>query len=559
MRAMLRFSVSLLALSLLCGCGDKTKETKRKGDDDDSKRSEETAKKEDQSLSRASRRLACETLKQELTIDVYVTRDKLTEKAITATEALLKSYAEATLKPDGASEALKSKIKTRVIEVKNDADKTVATAAGLQEQTFSETQGPNSALVMRGFFGFVLTYGAEKEVISWWPPDDPGSLEFYLTSKGRELRARADRVVTRIGFVSQKDELGPDDPDLMPAQAASLTQIFGQYFPQYKIEPVDLKNGDAAIDAEIRGLIVTQPGRPYREKELRRIDEFVMRGSRGLVIAASAVNMTPGDLLMMATLDRRGLEKLVAGYGMDMQNDAVLDYNLGLSYQGRSPIGANTTMRMPAIFVSSPAAVGTTPYLDTSFAPFFRLGDLAFPFPSPIVLHPEKQPGAKQRIVARTSAQATLDARGVKSMLPSDGPPLGGAAEERVIAAATEGEISTAFPSGDNLGIVVPAKSPTPSRVLLVAASQFFVNPFVVSSRPRETAVMIDPGFSQLGTAYAQGNATRLILAFRGCLDWISADEEMAELAGKLKPVVRKDTPAAPAPSSKSLLDMFGK
>ena len=48
------------------------------------------------------------------------------------------------------------------------------------------------------------------------------------------------------------------------------------------------------------------------------------------------------------------------------------------------------------------------------------------------------------------------------------------------------------------------------------------------------------------------------MLAFKYGLDWATADQDVAELAARLKPVVRKDTKAAPA-SSGSVLDMFKK
>ena len=40
-----------------------------------------------------------------------------------------------------------------------------------------------------------------------------------------------------------------------------MKAIIEQAFPFYKIEDVDLKNGDAEIDKELDGLIITQPAR----------------------------------------------------------------------------------------------------------------------------------------------------------------------------------------------------------------------------------------------------------------------------------------------------------
>lgn len=269
---MARLLPILLLVSTLLGCGGEKKKDAPKRDDAEASASGDSEKSRAGELSRASRRIACESLKAELTIDYYVTRDKLTEKPAADVDALLKRYQGARYTPPGGSE-LTSKVKTRVVEVKTDSDKSIAVAEGVQEQTFSEAQGPNSAVIMRGFHGFVLKHGAEKDTIPWWPIDDTASLEWYLTNKIRELQMRSDKQYLRIGFVSQKDERRFTDSDLAFGGELSLASIYGQYFPMYKLESVDLHGGDVAVDAELRGLVITQPGKPYAEKELRRIED----------------------------------------------------------------------------------------------------------------------------------------------------------------------------------------------------------------------------------------------------------------------------------------------
>lgn len=48
--------------------------------------------------------------------------------------------------------------------------------------------------------------------------------------------------------------------------------------------------------------------------------------------------------------------------------------------------------------------------LDSSFAGSSRLEELAFPFPSTLIPHPEKQPQAKLSVVARSTPRTTVDA-----------------------------------------------------------------------------------------------------------------------------------------------------
>src|SRR4029079_17980333 len=100
--------------------------------------------------------------------------------------------------------------------------------------------------------------------------------------------------------------------NLMPkqgrgGQGPSMQSIMEQAFPFYKIEEVNLKDGADAIDKELVGLIITQPRKDCSDKELRRIDEFLMLGNKSLVVYASAVTLKPQDATMNATLDTHGL------------------------------------------------------------------------------------------------------------------------------------------------------------------------------------------------------------------------------------------------------------
>ena len=93
---------------------------------------------------------------------------------------------------------------------------------------------------------------------------------------------------------------------------------------------VDLKGGDSAIDDSLDGIVITQPGKDLTEKELRRIDEFVLKG-KSLAVIASSVNVKPSDPTMNATLSAHGLEKLLSGYGIELRKDVVLDFNHGFN------------------------------------------------------------------------------------------------------------------------------------------------------------------------------------------------------------------------------------
>ena len=96
-----------------------------------------------------------------------------------------------------------------------------------------------------------------------------------------------------------------------------------------------------------------------------------------------------------------------------MRRDAVLDWGqsapLPVIIQGEQTV----VLRHPGLLVVKPNADATEPYqtLDTRFAGFFKLDQICFPFVSTLVPHPEKQPEARLRVVARTTPSSTAEPR----------------------------------------------------------------------------------------------------------------------------------------------------
>jgi ABC-type uncharacterized transport system len=332
------------------------------------------------------------SLKGPIEVDAYVTRglpqlDQLTSDL----SALLAAYEER-----GAGS-----FKFRLIEAQSDEQREQAMADGLQEQPFWEKGGADAAPMnaRRGFVGLVFRYGSQKAVIPALPVDAGGGLEFWVTNKIREIPNKADGIHYRIGVVTGKKELKLSDTNLVakPApngQVPSIAAIMAQAFPFYQIEEVDLLRGASAIEPELAGLIITQPQEDYTEPELRRIDEFMMRGEKSLAVFASAVNLKPNDPTLRAKLSTRGLERLLDGYGIHVNKDAVLDHRAQFRVQVRTPSQETIWLRHAGILLvtNDPQLGGEERLLDGGFAPFFRLDEIFFPFASSLQLLPAKQP-----------------------------------------------------------------------------------------------------------------------------------------------------------------------
>ncbi len=498
-------------------------------------------KNERYTLSKGSGNLV-QTLEGPLVVDAYV-NTKLPKLAVFVQELtdLLRSYERA-----GGG-----KFKYTVIEPDTDELRKQAEEEGLAPMAMGDPGegGGDQISIAQGYLGLVLKYGSEKEVIPQLSPANSVGLEFWISNKIRELRDKADDIKHRIGVIVEKDELKLDDTNLLPRQGGrgggpSFKSVLSQAFPFYELVDVNLEEGATEIDESLDGLIITQPGKEYTEKELRRIDQFLMRGNKALAVFASAVSMKANDASMNATLDLHGLDKLLSGYGIVMKKDAVFDHGAQFRVAAMT-MGGPVMIRHPGIVhvVADPRFSEEERLLDTSFPSFFRIEEMAFPFPSSLELARDKQPEeVKLSVLARTTPSASVtegenvDMKIRREWKPA--PPF----EQRIIAAAAEGPLQSAFPEGDNQGVEANAQAPSPSRVMVVSASQFLTNPFAYAGNGPELggqfAMFGNVGGDQelltFAQPYAQSYLTQTILSLKNTLDWISGDTDLLAASAKI-------------------------
>lgn len=521
-------------------------------------------------LSDGSKRLVTQGLSQDLTIDVYATRGLAkNDTFIQDLTDLLKEYENAVtkVKKDGKEEDVQSHVKFSFIEPKTDEQKEEAKKAGLEEKVFGEGSetGKDQATFAKGYMGMVFKYGSEQDNIPYWPPEETQGLEFFVTNKIREIRDRAEKAEMKIGIITGKDELKITDNVVAPGQQNyNVRGIFERYLPFYKFEDVDLQNGDAEINQDLRGLVITQPQKDYTEKELRRIDQFLMLGNKSLVIFASAVNLKSGDATMRATLSSHGLEKLLEGYGITMNKDAVLDWAGSFALSAQSDTGQPVWFRSPWALQVSPDDRFDTPekqLVDKAFAPFFRLPQVGMPFASSLNPHPEKQPTARMHVVARTTEKATVETADNIDMKGLMGAKAKGDVGQRAIAVAIEpmccdgsttcdaekdacakGIIKSAFPTGDKMGVEAPAESKGPSRLMVLSSSQFLANPFARSGNPPPMPPQMqmmgamggDRDLQMIARPYYEQSFPSMIMSFKNTLDWMGGDADMVATSAKL-------------------------
>jgi hypothetical protein len=339
--------------------------------------------------------------------------------------------------------------------------------------------------------------------------------------------AKAGSTQTPVGALTGTNELDLDETTMLPSHGSgtgpSLGGILRQSFPFYAWH-------DVAAEIEslqpLRTLFVTQPGRDLSEAELRALDQFLMLGDKTLVVIASAVNLERGDDHFAATMSRRGLDHLLSAYGIEVRQDMVRDADAALELMVHGPAGVAKT-RVPHVLVLEhlEGAPPEAQRLDANFGGFFRIDALAFPYASSLRVHPERQPDAKLRVVAHTSARATSSESAGDLNLGATVDPT--APQQRhAIAATAEGTLKSAFDGAS-----------AEARLLVIASSQFSTNPFARAMHHDDASqfqVMghhhhhANPALEGAAQIYAQKHLTATILAFKNILDWASDDRALA-------------------------------
>ena len=296
-----------------------------------------------------------------------------------------------------------------------------------------------------------------------------------------------------------------------------MQSIIEQAFPFYALSKVDLEGGRKPIRKELQGLIVTQPGKPYSERELQRIDEFLMLGGKAVAVFASAVTLAPSDPTFSATLDLHGLERLLSGYGIVMRADAVLDYGAPLSFPVLLPEGRRSEFRYPPIALLSPWGEAR---LEASSLPFWQMEKLPFPFPSTLELDRAAQPtDVSLETLAHTSSESRFTEERRVDLGLNNPNHAWRHARPRVIAAGAEGRLRSAF------GPVPRRRAGGISRVLVVASSQYLTNPFAHAANPQGPDAEI---LAKLSEAYANAHLTSMVVSVKNVLGWMTGDAEIA-------------------------------
>jgi len=171
--------------------------------------------------------------------------------------------------------------------------------------------------IQKGYLGIAILYEDKKEIIP--VVESTLNLEYDLTSAIKRLTSDSLKMVT---FTTGHQEHGItqspyQDPNV--EQTADYTIIKKALEKNYLVHTLDTTDEKPITSADT--LIVAGPKTDLTDKEIYEIDQFIMKGGR-VIFLLDQINIMPG---LQAVPQTTGLEELIKHYGIQMNQDLVID------------------------------------------------------------------------------------------------------------------------------------------------------------------------------------------------------------------------------------------
>jgi len=191
---------------------------------------------------------------------------------------------------------------------------------GLQLFKWKEKDGTEG----KGSFGLVIQHGENFRTV---PLSIQRSLFGYGIAGLQELEKNISDSLenllsrsTQIGYIT-----GHSEADLEPTDGSELN--FKKLISDmYEFKPLKLEDED--IPANLNTLVINGPKSEFSQKELYKIDQFIIRGGN-VIIFQDPFNMEQGNYYQQpsyATINT-GLNKILAANGANLESNYVFDEN----------------------------------------------------------------------------------------------------------------------------------------------------------------------------------------------------------------------------------------
>jgi ABC-type uncharacterized transport system involved in gliding motility auxiliary subunit len=448
------------------------------------------------SLSEGSRRVVRE-LDETLTITAYFSADL--PAPFNSTERYVRDILSEYQAAGG------SNVVVRFVSPDSDEEREEANDRGVQLVQHQNIED-NAVSVVEGYRGVVFEYLGERQTIPVIQPDTQG-LEYEITMAIKRLTG--DRVP--IGILT-----GHEGPTT--AQGLSTLQ---RMLPLYELREV---SATEEISRDLRALLVVDPQTELTEVELRRINQYVMRGgSLGVFGGSMKVDVSQAPDLS-ATPTGSNLNRLLGAWGVEMGENIVADAQCG-RVPLRTPIGIPIPVAYP------PAPIVSFSEEQSSHPVLFRLNAAPLFFASSLETTEQFREANGTVLMRSSEGESSWLLTGASVDLRIREPrewrsTMGGASGPHTIAVALEAQLPSAFTEageGDAASIEAPARSETEDgededqvRVLVVG-----------------TATPIRDEFLPQGDRVPAAELAGAMAFALNSVDWLAQDSDLIAIRAK--------------------------
>ena len=249
--------------------------------------------------------------------------------------------------------------------------------AGIPELQFNVLE-KDKYQVVNGYLGLVIKYGEKTQALP--VIENTRDFEYQVTSAIKKI---TNDQIANIGFWQGN---GATAATANSAAYNKLGEIYNVSVVDFTVEKTIPDNLDA--------LIIIGPKENFKDEELKPIDGFLMRGG-SLVILADGVTVGQG---LSASQNNTGLNKILASYGVKLNNNLVLDINNGLASFSQGFVSFSTNYPYwPKVVKSG---------FDQNNVAVARLESLVLPWASSIDLDSNKTKDLKISFLAESSDRA---------------------------------------------------------------------------------------------------------------------------------------------------------
>lgn len=444
----------------------------------------------------------------------------------------------------------RGRIKVVYVTPDNDERRRQADSAGCEKNPLQAVdQRQEQATIQEVYRCVTFEYRGSREKIAFLQPGIQG-LEYELSSVIKNLSLpQADRERT-IGFLGGHGELTPDEG------MQYLPQVIEGLRLSYRTRTINLNGGENDVPSDIKGLIIMNPSQRITERELRKLDAYLMRGG-AIAVFASGVNFPSTDQFSAnGTVSEHHLNDWLQGYGFQIQGNVVLDLRatdavvrLG---RGRGRIKLVTWPEIASFTGGTPTAEDLRQQggIDPSFAVTFRLPGFIATYPSEIRIDNARRAsvGGTLKIFAQTGPHSILrtdnfniDMREILQQGPGQflnatqhGPYPVGVALEGEFRSAFAGRAATSDDGGSGDASVVlptgggnvPERANSRARIMVISSGNMFAMEHLQSILPMQGGM----------------NAPNLQI-LPNTFDWLSQDLDLLAVRAKdtSDPAMRAD------------------